>query len=249
MITYNHYRCVGASLPITSQADVVPTDIRPCSQASGRPDLEIDSSRTEAWSERRPEVAGAAGRGPSATTSIPRPGTSPLPPQGAARAGPLRPLRPRQRRHRALAVWLNEAGHRTQAGRPWSHTAVLPVLRNPVYVGKVFFGDNPHDGPHEHLVDDKLFDGVQALLSERGEDYSKRVSATSPFLLAGLVVCAPVRQALRRYLARRQPPASKPAPSPNASHRRKNAPQRSKPRSPISNGAPPTSSSTSKPTT
>ncbi|MDA8359451.1 MAG: recombinase family protein, partial [Actinomycetota bacterium] len=91
---------------------------------------------------------------------------------------------------RALAVWLNEAGHRTKAGRPWSHTAVLTVLRNPVYVGKVFFRDTLHDGPHPHLVDEKLFDRVQALLSERGEDYSKRASATSPFLLAGLVVCA-----------------------------------------------------------
>jgi site-specific DNA recombinase len=64
------------------------------------------------------------------------------------------------------------------------------VLRNPVYVGKVFFRDALHDGPHPHLVDDKLFDRVQALLTERGEDYSKRASATSPFLLAGLVVCA-----------------------------------------------------------
>jgi site-specific DNA recombinase len=91
---------------------------------------------------------------------------------------------------RALAVWLNETGHRTKAGRPWSHTAVLTILRNPVYVGKVFFRDALHDGPHPHLVDDKLFDRVQALLSERGEDYSKRASATSPFLLAGLVVCA-----------------------------------------------------------
>jgi site-specific DNA recombinase len=90
---------------------------------------------------------------------------------------------------RAVAVWLNEAGHRTRAGRPWSHTAVLTVLRNPVYVGKVYFRGTLHDGPHEHLVDDKLFSRVQALLSERGEDYSKRASATSDFLLAGLVVC------------------------------------------------------------
>jgi site-specific DNA recombinase len=91
---------------------------------------------------------------------------------------------------RALAVWLNDSGHRTKAGRPWSHTAVLTVLRNPVYVGKVFFRKALHDGPHEHLVDENLFERVQALLSERGEDYSKRASATSPFLLAGLVVCA-----------------------------------------------------------
>ncbi|MHB1777864.1 MAG: recombinase family protein [Acidimicrobiales bacterium] len=35
---------------------------------------------------------------------------------------------------RALAVWLNEAGHRTKAGRPWNHTAVSTVLHDPVYV-------------------------------------------------------------------------------------------------------------------
>ena len=46
-----------------------------------------------------------------------------------------------------------------------------------------------HDGPHPHLVDEQLFSWVQALLSGRGEDYSKRASATSEFLLAGLVVC------------------------------------------------------------
>ncbi len=36
----------------------------------------------------------------------------------------------------------------------------------------------------------KLFSRAQALPSERGEDWSKRASATSPFFLAGLVVCA-----------------------------------------------------------
>ncbi|MGH9304991.1 MAG: recombinase family protein, partial [Acidimicrobiales bacterium] len=80
------------------------------------------------------------------------------------------------------------------AGRPWSHTAVLTVLRNPVYVGKVFFRGAIHDGRHERLVDEKLFSRVQALLSERGEDYSKRASATSEFLLAGLIVCTKCRQ-------------------------------------------------------
>jgi len=63
-------------------------------------------------------------------------------------------------------------GHRTKAGRLWSHTAVLTILRNPVYVGKVTFRGEYHPAPHVHLVEDKLFDRVQALLSERGEDYS-----------------------------------------------------------------------------
>ncbi len=31
---------------------------------------------------------------------------------------------------RAIAGWLNDGGHRTRAGRPWGHTAVLTVLRN-----------------------------------------------------------------------------------------------------------------------
>ncbi len=90
---------------------------------------------------------------------------------------------------RSVAVWLNEAGHRTRAGRPWSHTAVLTLLRNPVYIGQVFFRGTLHPAPHEHLVDDKLFHRVQRLLSGRGEDYSKRASATSEYLLAGLIVC------------------------------------------------------------
>ncbi len=33
---------------------------------------------------------------------------------------------------RSVANWLNEHGHRTRAGRPWSHQTVFNVLRNPV---------------------------------------------------------------------------------------------------------------------
>jgi site-specific DNA recombinase len=40
---------------------------------------------------------------------------------------------------RSVANWLNEAGHRTKTGQPWSHTSVLTLLRNPVYVGQVYF--------------------------------------------------------------------------------------------------------------
>jgi hypothetical protein len=32
----------------------------------------------------------------------------------------------------------NEAGHRTKTGQPWSHTSVLTLLRNPVYIGQVY---------------------------------------------------------------------------------------------------------------
>jgi site-specific DNA recombinase len=90
---------------------------------------------------------------------------------------------------RSVANWLNGAGHRTKTGQPWSHTSVLTLLRNPVYVGQVYFRGALHPGPHEHLVEVELFDRVQAMLTERGEDYSKRASATSDYLLAGLIIC------------------------------------------------------------
>ena len=67
-------------------------------------------------------------------------------------------------------------------GRP--HGPAQPGLRRQGLLPR-----RPPRRPPPHLVDGPLFDRVQALLSERGEDYSKRASATSPFLLAGLVVC------------------------------------------------------------
>ena len=89
----------------------------------------------------------------------------------------------------ALANWLNESGHRTRAGRPWSYKAVLNVIRNRTYLGEVHFRGPWHPSSHAPLVSTELFDAAQALLEERGEDVSKRASNSSDYLLTGLVVC------------------------------------------------------------
>ena len=88
-----------------------------------------------------------------------------------------------------MATWLNDAGYRTRSGRPWSHMSVLTVLRNRACVGEVFFRDAYHPAPHEPLVEAKLFADAQAILAERGEDYSRRASDPSDYLLSGVVVC------------------------------------------------------------
>jgi site-specific DNA recombinase len=49
---------------------------------------------------------------------------------------------------RAIATQLNTQGRRTKAGRPWSHTAVLTVLANRVYLGEVYFRGTHHPAPH-----------------------------------------------------------------------------------------------------
>jgi site-specific DNA recombinase len=90
---------------------------------------------------------------------------------------------------REIANLLNHDGHRTRAGKPWSHAAVLTILKNPVYVGQIFYRGVYHEGPHPRLVTQELFDEAQRILTERGEDYSKRASNKSDYLLAGLIIC------------------------------------------------------------
>lgn len=68
--------------------------------------------------------------------------------------------------------------------------SVLTVLRNRAYVGEVFFRDAYHRAPHEALVDVGLFEAAQGILAERGEDYSRRASNASEYLLSGVVVCS-----------------------------------------------------------
>jgi site-specific DNA recombinase len=69
-----------------------------------------------------------------------------------------------------IAAWLNERGHRTRAGRPWSHTAVLTVLRNRAYLGEVFFRGTWHPAPHPPLVDAEVFERAQRVLTECHEE-------------------------------------------------------------------------------
>ena len=56
-----------------------------------------------------------------------------------------------------IANWLNEQGHRTRGGKPWSFKLVLTVLRNRAYLGEVFFRDRWHPAPHPRLINCRDF--------------------------------------------------------------------------------------------
>ncbi len=90
---------------------------------------------------------------------------------------------------KSVANWLNERGHRTKAGRPWNHMAVLTVLRNRAYLGEIYFRDIYHKAPHSALVEEDTFELAQTILAARGEDHSHRAANASDYLLAGLVIC------------------------------------------------------------
>jgi site-specific DNA recombinase len=91
---------------------------------------------------------------------------------------------------RAVANWLNERGHRTRDGRLWSHMTTLTVLRNEAYLGRVNFREKAYAAMHSALIEESTFQAVQALLTERGKNYSRRRSNASDYLLGGLMTCA-----------------------------------------------------------
>lgn len=81
--------------------------------------------------------------------------------------------------------------HQTLTGVWGDHSLQWAAFHAAImYLGEVFFRDRWFPAPHEPLVDVEVFNNVQALLDERGEDHARRRSNPSDYLLGGLVVCA-----------------------------------------------------------
>jgi site-specific DNA recombinase len=78
--------------------------------------------------------------------------------------------------------------------RGWQPAVVLWILANEAYVGRVHWRDQSFPGVHEPLIDGDIFERAQALLKERGGDWSHR-AARAEFLLSGLLRCGRCRRA------------------------------------------------------
>ncbi|MEW9920979.1 recombinase family protein [Marimonas sp. MJW-29] len=98
----------------------------------------------------------------------------------------------------ALERWLGEHGYTTKrvalrdgrirGGQPFRRGALFHLLRNPVYVGKITHKDKVHDGLHDPILDQALFDAVQDGLAgkvRRGK--AKRDPISSQMPLTGLI--------------------------------------------------------------
>lgn len=74
-----------------------------------------------------------------------------------------------------------------------SHTLVLNILRNSVYVGKVKFKGQEYDGTHEPIIDSETFEAAQKLLRSPWRQESKIICQKHPFragnLLTSLIYC------------------------------------------------------------
>ncbi len=98
-------------------------------------------------------------------------------------------IRELERRGWTNKRWQTRAGH-DSGGSPISKTALHRLLSNVVYIGKVRYKNEVHDGEHAALIDSETWRQVQALLHRNGRNGGGPGRNTQGFLLKGLLHCS-----------------------------------------------------------
>ncbi len=81
---------------------------------------------------------------------------------------------------------LNRYGNAT-GGKPIARGALYLMLQNRIYRGEIVHKENAYPGLHDAIIDEALWDEVQAALAENRVERVTRSKAAAPSLLAGLV--------------------------------------------------------------
>lgn len=100
--------------------------------------------------------------------------------------------------HRQMAIVARELNRRGllpratkrthERGALWTKDAIARVLKSPLYIGQMVYGDELFDGEHPKLIDDVMYKQTQKLLSTAGREL--RVTGTNPdYVLRGLLRC------------------------------------------------------------
>ena len=77
--------------------------------------------------------------------------------------------------------------------------AISHMLKNPLYVGKIRYQDELHDGQHEAIIDEKTFDAVQVLLDHHSPGEAARSKRHTGALLQGILFDANGERLLPTY--------------------------------------------------
>ncbi len=72
-------------------------------------------------------------------------------------------------------------------GQSFSRGALYLMLKNPIYRGKIVHKDSCYPGQHKAIIDEALWDQVQAILVTNRVDRNDGAGVREPSLLAGLV--------------------------------------------------------------
>ena len=72
-------------------------------------------------------------------------------------------------------------------GRPFCRGHLYRILSNPLYTGKVVHKGKAYDGQHAAIIDEALWEEVQAKLQSNCIGHHGRATCKAPGLLAGLL--------------------------------------------------------------
>ena len=99
----------------------------------------------------------------------------------------------------ALGKELNASGHLTKSwttkkgkvrpGRAWNKAHIYRLLTNPTYIGLTKHKDKRYPGLHEAVVEQPVWDQVQAALTGNSGNRGKARGAKKPALLKGIIRC------------------------------------------------------------
>lgn len=84
--------------------------------------------------------------------------------------------------------WVTKGGV-IKGGGPWTDKDVHLTLRQPSYLGKVFFQGALYDGQHEAIIDEALYEQVQRKLGSKVCGRGDRRGRRPEYLLQGLAIC------------------------------------------------------------
>ena len=96
------------------------------------------------------------------------------------------------RRGWTTKVWQTKAGGRV-GGRPFDKNMLYHLLTNVVYLGKVRYRDEVHPGEHAAIVDEQIWQRVQAMLQRNRRTGGALVRNKHGALLKGRLRCAPCK--------------------------------------------------------
>jgi len=91
--------------------------------------------------------------------------------------------------------WTTRKGHE-RGGNPFTKNSLYRLLTNVLYIGKITYKDEVHEGEHAAIVDAEVFRRAQRLLKRNGTSGGKYVRNRFGALLKGLLHCVPCGHAM-----------------------------------------------------
>lgn len=91
-------------------------------------------------------------------------------------------------------------------GLPFYKTRVFDILRNPIYTGRIRYGDKVYPGQHPAIISMKEFESVQRLLDQNSRQSLVTTRDEQVHLLKGLLRCGTCHTALTPYPSGKKDP-------------------------------------------